>query len=182
MLGKCRKLHPAELSWVEIYTTHIHMCVHLRHPSPSVHQTYDEPDPSISGLQLTVQLQRPLLPGFTITHKHRPPAARFCEQTSGPCQNEVPYFRRTRAFLNHSACVKFCYRFYVRSLSFLARHWRSVWMLCPNPVFAISPVPVGTCTILPSMVILLECTCFVITELIVLINWWVPEGILQGVC
>lgn len=108
-------------------------------------------------LQLTVQLQRPLLPGFTVTYKHRPPAAHFYEQTLGLCQNEVPYFRRIRTFLNHLTCVKFCYCFYIRFLSFLARHCRSVWTLCPNPIFAISPVPVGIGTILPSMVILLEC-------------------------
>lgn len=65
----------------------------------------------------------------------------------------MPYFRRIRAFLNHLTCVKFCYCFFIRFLSFLARHCRSVWMLCPNPIFAISPVPVGIGTILPSMVI-----------------------------
>lgn len=138
-LGKHRKLHPAEPIWAEIYKTHTYMHI------PRTSLSLISPDVCWATihlylvLQLTVQFHRTLLPGFTVTNKHRPPDAHFYKQTSGRVQDEVPYFGHIRAYRNHLTCVKICYCFYTRFLSFLARHCRSLWVLCPNPIFALSP-------------------------------------------
>lgn len=115
VLGKCRKLHLAELRWIEIYKTHIYMCIDLFLP-PFTSCVMSQILPYLMS-QLTFQFWRTLLPAFTITHKHRPLPAHFSKQTSSLFQHKVPYVRCICPFLNRLTCVGFCYCFYSRFLS-----------------------------------------------------------------
>lgn len=112
-----------------------------------------------------------LISGFREPFQHsqllRPLPAHFYKQTSSLFEDRVPYVRHICPFLNCLMCVG-------SATVFIAGSCLGTSLLkCLNVVpklqifLSMNPVPLGICTILHSMVILLNVYVFLITELIV---------------
>lgn len=169
-LGKCRKVHPAELRWLEIYITyktHTHICTYTSNIFPaSVHYVCYEPYLFTSVLS-TFHLISDI--PFSIIHitSCTLSDAHFYKPTSFKMKCLINGY--IHVFHNHLTCVMSCYYFYEVPVFFAVSLLKFLNVVPLTPFFH-ELCGCGNLQSLHSMVMFLECVFLVIAEVIVLIN------------
>lgn len=169
-LGKCRKVHPAELRWLEIYITyktHIHICTHTSNIFPC-----------LSSLRVLWAILIHIC-SFNVSSNFRYPFFHYSHYKlhsvwcpflqANFIQDEVPFNGYIHVFHNHLTCVMSCYYFYEVPVFFAVSLLKFLNVVPLTPFFH-EPCGCGNLQNLHSMAIFLECVFLVIAEVIVLIN------------